>query len=61
MTNCSHCGSRIVGKATSIRLKEFRLMFFHENPAECYVREPVYNRSFPDVTRQELRMLGASS
>lgn len=60
MTNCSHCGSRIKGKATSIKLKEFRLMYFHEDPSECYVKEPMYNHNFPDIIRQELRMFGTT-
>lgn len=58
MTNCSHCGSKIAGKSTSIRLKEFRLMYFHENPAECYVKETIINHNFPDIISQELTMVG---
>lgn len=60
MTNCGHCGSRIAGKATSIKLKEFRLMYFHENPAECYVKETILNHNLPDIIRQELVMVGKS-
>lgn len=61
MTNCCHCGSPIKGKASSIKLKEFRLVYFHEDPHECYVKETIQNHKFPDIIRQEIRMLGASS
>lgn len=60
MTNCCHCGSAIIGKANSIRLKDFRIVNFHEDPTECYVKERIYNHRFPNVVSQELVMLGAS-
>lgn len=60
MFNCCHCGSPILGKSTTIRLKEFRTMDFHADPSECYIKETILNHNTPDVIRQELLMVGVS-
>lgn len=60
MTSCCHCGSPIVGKASTVKVKEFRLMYFHEDPKECYVKQTVLNHNYPDPIRQALVMVGVT-
>lgn len=60
MFNCCHCGSPILGKSTTIRLKEFRTMDFHADPTECYIKEKIHNHKTIDFVRQQLVMVGVS-
>ena len=57
--NCSHCGSPILGKFIEMRVDNgLRIIEFHDNPRDCYIKEVRYKRSFDKAIRQEILLNG---
>ena len=57
--NCSHGGSPILGKFIEMRVDNgLRIIEFHDNPKESYIKEVRYKRSFDKAIRQEILLNG---